>query len=329
MKYGIVGAGIWGTVFANYLANKGFNVKIWAYEKEVANSINKFNENSMYFKGAKLNKKIQATNDINEIANTDIIINAVPVQFMDEIWKSLDIDDNKIIINLSKGIEIGTMNFPVDIIKKYTNENKIYLLSGPSFAEEVYSKMHTAVVLAGKINDVTKKIQKKLRSNFFRVYLNKDIIGIEISSALKNVMAIASGIVEGLGLGKNTRSALITRGLAEITRLGKAMGANIKTFSGLAGMGDLVLTCTDSKSRNYSFGKLLTKSYSIDDALKNAGGIVEGYYTVKNAEGLSNKYSVEMPITKAIYDIIYQNADIENIIKRLMKRELKNELWGL
>jgi glycerol-3-phosphate dehydrogenase (NAD(P)+) len=221
------------------------------------------------------------------------------------------------------------MNFPVDIIKKYCADSLIYILSGPSFAEEVYEKMHTAVVLAGDINKTAKKIQKQLSSNFFRVYLNEDALGVELSSALKNVMAIASGMIEGLGLGKNTRSALITRGLAEITRLGKQIGADMKTFSGLAGMGDLILTCTDSKSRNYSFGKLLAKNYSADDALNNAGGIVEGYYTVKNAEDLSQKFSVEMPITKAVYDVIYNNAEIENIINRLMQRELKNELWGL
>lgn len=327
-KYGIIGAGIWGTVFGNFLAKKGINVKIWAYEKEVKENINKKRENTVFLKNHKLDDKLFATNDLEDLRDIETIFNAIPVPYMEKIWKKTNLNSNGSVINLSKGIEVNTLNFPYDIIKKYTKRD-IYVLSGPSFAKELYDEMKTAVVLSGEINNKAKTIQKELSNDILRVYLNKDIKGVEVCSALKNVLAIASGIVDGMGYGKNTQAALITRGIAEITRLGKIMGANIKTFSGLAGLGDFILTCTSKMSRNYSFGYYLAKKEDIEFALENAGGIVEGYYTVKNAKKLSKKYKVDMPIIEGIYDIIYNEIEINKVLKRLMSRELKNELWGL
>ena len=329
MRFGIIGAGIWGSVFADYLAKNHYKVLIWAYEESVKKSINNKNINEIYFKGHSLNKNIEATRDLEEIiSKSDVLINAVPVQYMSGVWDKVRIPGDKILINLSKGIEIDTLNFPYDILKK-NSECPIYILSGPSFAKEVYQEIYTTVVLSGEINRTARKIQDVLSSNYFRVYLNNDILGVEIAAALKNVIAIASGIVDGMNLGKNTQSAIITRGVAEVSRLGKKMGAKLKTFSGLAGFGDFILTCTDKMSRNYNFGYLLSKKNNLDEALENAGGVVEGYYTVKNARALSKKYEIDMPITESVYRIIYKNVAIQSVVEELMSRELKNEFWGM
>ena len=329
-KIMVIGAGIWGTVFANFLAKRDFETFLWSIEEDVVFDINNNHRNLKYLGEYILSDKLKATSDLLNAYDCDIIINATPVQYIKSVWDKLPGLKDKFIINLSKGIDIETLEYPVDILKKSVGcENKFFVLSGPSFAIELYKEMQTAVVLAGEDEDGMIFLQNLLSSEILRIYRNYDIIGVEIAGALKNVIAIGAGIVEGLGLGSNTQAAIITRGIAEVTRFGKIFGAKTGTFFGLAGIGDFILTCTNQMSRNYKFGLLIGKRKEQKEALNNAGGVVEGYYTLKAINRIIETKEIDMPIIQSIYEIIYGEKEIEDIVYALMTRKLKDEMWGI
>jgi len=323
----VIGAGSWGTTLANLLAEKKYDVTLWAFEENIVDEINRYRTNSEYLPGESLSPNIKATGDLKEaVRDAQYIVNVVPTQFTRAVFKgSADfIPDRAIIISAAKGIEQGTLLTVSSILQEIT-ERKIAVLSGPSFAKEVVKKHPTAVTLAAENEERGLHLQEIFNTGYFRVYTSTDVTGVELGGALKNVIAIASGISDGLGLGHNARAALITRGLAEIVRLGKAMGSDQRTFSGLSGLGDLVLTCTGPLSRNYTVGLNLGKGMPLRGILTSTKSVAEGVATSLSAYELSRKYNVEMPIVEQVYQVIYKDKSPAEAVKVLMNRTLKSE----
>lgn len=323
----VIGAGSWGTTLACLLTEKGYDVSLWAYEKEIVDEINGSRVNSIYLSDVILPVNLKATNNIGDaVKQARYVLNVVPTQFTRSIFKEAEkyISKDAVIISASKGIEQGTLLTVSAILKDITGR-KIAVLSGPSFAKEVLKKLPTAVTLATENADFSLQLQEIFNTHYFRVYTHTDVLGVELGGALKNVIAIASGISDGLGLGHNARAALITRGLAEIIRLGERMGADKRTFSGLSGLGDLVLTCTGHLSRNYSVGVSLGKGMKLKDILSSTKSVAEGVATALSAFELSRKYGVEMPVVKQVYEVIYKDENPAEAVKMLMNRALKAE----
>ncbi|MBI5195906.1 MAG: NAD(P)-dependent glycerol-3-phosphate dehydrogenase [Nitrospirae bacterium] len=323
----VIGAGSWGTVLASLLAGKGYEVLLWAFEKETAVEINNAHTNSIYIPEAYLPANLKATDDIEHaVKNADCILSVVPAQFTRAIFKKAAnlIPPSAVIISASKGIEQKTLLTVSAIIREITGRQAA-ALSGPSFAKEVIKKLPTAVTLATDNPETGQRLQEIFNTNYFRVYTHTDVLGAELGGALKNVIAIASGISDGLGLGHDARAALITRGLAEIVRLGKTMGADPRTFSGLSGLGDLVLTCTGPLSRNYTVGINLGKGIKLKDILSAKKSVAEGVATAQSAYELSKKHNVEMPIVEQVYEVIYQGKNPGDAVRLLMTRALKAE----
>ncbi len=323
----VIGAGSWGTTLANLLGEKGYDVSLWTYEKELADEINRTGINSVYMPGIPLSSNIEATSDLEKaIDNARYILSVVPTQFMRPVFSGIAKCTKKdvTIVSASKGIEHGSLLTVTPILKELT-DCQAAVLSGPSFAEEVIKKMPTAVTIAAEDSNTCMLLQDVFNTDYFRVYTNDDLLGVELGGALKNVMAIASGISDGLALGASSRAALITRGLTEIIRLGVAMGANEKTFGGLSGMGDLVLTCTGTLSRNHSVGFKLGRGEKLKDILAGMKSVAEGVATSKSAYELSRKYNVEMPIVEQIYKVINEDKDPNQAVSELMTRRLKAE----
>lgn len=323
----VIGAGSWGTTLANLLADKGHNVSLWAYEKELVDEMKHTYTNSIYLPGIPLSHHIKVTGDIKDaVSDARYILNVVPTQFTRSVFSAAAgfISEDAVIISASKGIEHGTLRTVSSILNDLSNR-EVAALSGPSFAKEVIKKLPTAVTIAADNHDTGRLLQDVFNTDYFRVYTNTDVLGVELGGALKNVMAIASGISDGLGLGASTRAALITRGLAEMTRLGVAMGAKEQTFSGLSGLGDLVLTCTGTLSRNYSVGYKLGKGEKLKGILSNMKMVAEGIATSKSAHELSRKHNVEMPIIEQIYGVINEDKKPVDAVHELMTRSLKSE----
>ena len=323
----VIGAGSWGTTLACLLAEKRYDISLWAYEKEIVDEINGSRVNSIYLSDVILPVNLKATNNIGDaVKEARYVLNVVPTQFTRSIFKEAEkhISKDAVIISASKGIEQGTLLTVSAILKDITGR-KIAVLSGPSFAKEVLKKLPTAVTLATENADFSLQLQEIFNTHYFRVYTHTDVLGVELGGALKNVIAIASGISDGLGLGHNARAALITRGLAEIIRLGERMGADKRTFSGLSGLGDLVLTCTGHLSRNYSVGVSLGKGMKLKDILSSTKSVAEGVATALSAFELSLKYGVEMPVVKQVYEVIYKDENPAEAVKMLMNRALKAE----
>ncbi|MEF3280811.1 MAG: NAD(P)-dependent glycerol-3-phosphate dehydrogenase [Elusimicrobiota bacterium] len=325
-KISVIGAGTWGTTVAKILSEKGFNVVIWAREAEVINSINLKHENEIFLKGIKLPKKLKAVHNISDaISESKLLINAVPTQYIRTTLTSYGIAfKGNIILSLSKGIELKTFERPSEILYQIFKK-PTYVLSGPNFAIEIANKMPAATTIAGPDRAERKKLQKILNCKYFRVYENDDIVGTELSGALKNVIAIAAGMCDALGLGNNTKAALITRGLNEIRKFGKKFGAKDITFLGLSGIGDLLLTCNSKISRNYSVGYNLGKGKKLKEFIQNTTHIAEGIKTSKAVYELSKKIGIEMPITNEVYYVIYHSKKPEDALKSLMSRRLKSE----
>jgi glycerol-3-phosphate dehydrogenase (NAD(P)+) len=326
----VIGAGSWGTTIACLLSNKGYDVSLWVHEKNLAEGIRETRINNNYLPDITIPDNVRVTNSIEEaLKNARYVINAVPTQYVRAVFKEtfLYILDEAIIISLSKGIERGTL-LTVSSILKELSAHPVTVLSGPSFAKEVIKKMPAAVTLAAEDKNIGHMLQEVFTLNNFRVYTHDDIIGVETGGALKNVMAIASGISDSLGLGNNARASLITRGLAEMTRLGIAMGAKERTFSGLSGIGDLVLTCTSPLSRNYTVGAKLGQGIKLKDILNQTKSVAEGVATAESAYNLSKKYNVEMPIVEQVYKVLNENKDPVLAVKDLMERSLKTEFYG-
>ncbi len=323
----VIGAGSWGTTLASLLAEKGYDVSIWSFEKETADEINNNSTNSAYLPGAVLPRGLKATNDlVSAVKKARYILNVVPTQFTRSVFREAVkyIHENAVIVSASKGIEHGTL-LTVSSILNEISGNQSAVLSGPSFAREVINKLPTAVTLATNNPETGLLLQEIFNTNYFRVYTHSDILGVELGGALKNVIAIASGISDGLGLGHNARAALITRGIAEMMRLGENMGADKRTFSGLSGMGDLVLTCTGALSRNYSVGVKLGQGMKLSDILASTRSVAEGVATALSGFELSQKFGVEMPIVEQVYKVIYKDKNPAVAVNVLMNRALRAE----
>jgi glycerol-3-phosphate dehydrogenase (NAD(P)+) len=331
-KIGVVGAGSWGTALANLLSVKGYDVHLWAFEKEVNDSIQADHENKLFLPGVKLSPTLSASNEISQVViDKDLVIIVVPSHVMREtaIQAAGHLDGRSVIVTASKGIEIKTHLTMTGILRDVfpaSFKDRLAVLSGPTFAKEVAVKVPTVATAASADLSVAAYVQQIFATPYFRVYTNDDVIGVELGGAIKNVIAIASGIVDGLGLGLNTRAALITRGLTEMQRLGINLGANPHTFSGLTGVGDLVLTCTGHLSRNHTVGKLIGEGKKLVDILSEMKMVAEGVKTAKSLYNLSRKVGVEMPISHAVYRILYEDLSPKEAVFLLMTRDLKDEM---
>ncbi len=326
----VIGAGSWGTTIAALLTEKGYDTIIWAKERAVAEQINNEKENKTYLPDLTLPDNLRATDNLfDAVASSRYIINAVPTQYIRSIFSRIQsfINSEAVVISASKGLELGTYKTPSMILREILGR-RISVLSGPSFAKEVMAKMPTAVTLAAYDKKIGLMLQEIFNTNYFRVYTHDDIIGVEIGAALKNVIAIAAGISDGLGFGYNSRAALITRGISEISRLGVKMDAKEITFFGLSGIGDLILTCTSNLSRNYTVGFKLGKGKPLSEIISETSSIAEGVTTTQAAYELSVKYGVDMPITEQVFLTLYDKKSPNDSLRDLMNRSLKTEFYG-
>ncbi len=325
----VIGAGSWGTTLSILLAEKGYDVSLWVYEEELAKEIEQKRRNTLYLPDAPLPDNVKATHSMSEaLHRARYIICAVPTQFVRAVFQNVSklVDRDAVIISVSKGIENSTF-LTVSQILQQMLPNPVAVLSGPSFAKEVVKRLPTAVTLATKDTALGLLLQEVFNTEYFRVYTHHDVLGVELGGALKNVIAIASGISDGLGLGSNARAALITRGLAEIIRLGVRLGAEEKTFSGLSGIGDLVLTCTGALSRNYTVGYKLGQGRTLKEILSEMKEVAEGVETSRAAYELSKKHNVDMPIVEQVYQVLHEGKSPTQAVKELMSRALKEEFY--
>lgn len=332
VNIGVVGAGSWGTALANLLGLKGFKVDLWVFEKEVKEQIDAFRENKVFLPGFSLSANLFPSNDIaGVVSEKDLVLIVVPSHVMRETAQKVSglLSKDTVIVSASKGIENKTHLTMSAVLKESLPEipeDSFTVLSGPSFALEVARKLPTVVTVASIDKKLAGFVQNVFATPYFRVYTNNDMIGVELGGAVKNVIAIAAGIIDGLGLGLNTRAALITRGLTEIRRLGLKLGANPRTFAGLAGIGDLLLTCTGDLSRNHTVGKKIGEGRKLNDILSEMRMVAEGIKTAKSVYNMSLKLGVEMPISHEIYHILYDDVSPQDALLRLMTRDLKQEL---
>ena len=331
MKIGVIGAGSWGTTLANVLAKKGHDVTLWVYEADLAKRLQETGVNDLYLDGITLSSKLAYTNDLSEAAqNSQLILLVSPSQVMRHVLKDLKvyIPEDCLLVSAAKGIENGTLLTMSEVLQEVLGEQvakRSAFLSGPSFAREVAAEQPTAVTVAAVNPEVAHRVQEIFSTDYFRVYTNQDVVGVEIGGAMKNVIALAAGVGDGLGFNHNARAALITRGLVEISRLGEAKGAQEATFSGLAGMGDLVLTCTGDLSRNRSVGIELGKGRKLDEILNQMRMVAEGVKTTLSAYQLATKLGVAMPITEQMYQVLYEEKDPKQAAADLMTRALTSE----
>jgi len=328
MRCAIIGAGAWGTALADLLARNGHDVALWAREPEVVTSVNTEHENTIFLAGATLHEKVVACGELaSACTGAELVLFATPSHVLRGIARdaapAVTIDAT--IVVATKGLERETLAVMSDVLAQQFPSHAIVALSGPSFAAEVVARQPTAVVAASSSASAAGMVQRALSGDAFRVYTNDDVIGVELGGALKNVIAVATGIAEGLEMGFNARAALITRGLAEMTRLGVKMGASPLTFAGLAGMGDLVLTCTGALSRNRSLGVEIARGVSLDEALATRHTVAEGVMTTHSARALAVREGIEMPIVSAVYRILFEHQPPRAAISELMRRELRAE----
>jgi glycerol-3-phosphate dehydrogenase (NAD(P)+) len=329
MRCAVVGAGAWGTALADLLARNKHDVRLWAYEPDVVDSINRNKENVRFLRGHTLADSIEAVGDLNAAVHaTELVVFATPSHVLRLIVTAVapKLPESAPLVVATKGIEKGTHCLMTDIVEQEVRGATVVALSGPSFASEVVSCQPTAVVVASREQEAAGVAQRTLSSPYFRTYTHTDVIGVELGGALKNVMAVATGIAEGLGLGFNARAALITRGLAEMTRLGVALGAEESTFAGLAGLGDLVLTCTGSLSRNRAVGVEVGKGRQLDEVLRDRETVAEGVFAAQSARELAVSKGIEMPIVDAVNRVLFEGRSARSAIGSLMTRELRAEV---
>jgi len=329
MRCAVVGAGAWGTALADLLTRNGHDVRLWAYEPDVVASINDKHQNVRFLGGHTLATSLRATGDIERaIEGAELVTLATPSHVFRRILASAakSLSGSIPIVVATKGIEKGTLCLMTEVAEQEVDGATVVALSGPSFAKEVVTCQPTAVVVASEKSDAAAVAQRAFSSPYFRAYTHTDVIGVELGGALKNVMAVATGIAEGLGLGFNARAALVTRGLAEMTRLGLALGAEQSTFAGLAGLGDLVLTCTGSLSRNRAVGVEVGKGKTLEEVLRNRETVAEGVVTAQSARELAAREGVEMPIVDTVNRVLFEGQPARSAITALMTRELRAEV---
>jgi glycerol-3-phosphate dehydrogenase (NAD(P)+) len=329
-RIAVVGAGSWGTTLANLLACKGEEVRLWAYEAEVVDAINGRHENSLFLPGMPLVPALSASSDIREtVSDAELILSAAPSHAVRGVAQSMAdaVAPDTLVVSATKGIENDTLALMSQIFAEVLPDARFVVLSGPSFAVEVCQGQPTAVVAASQDQASASEVQRIFATRTFRVYSHSDVVGVELAGALKNVIAIAAGILEGLGLGHNPRAAVITRGLAEITRLGMSMGADPLTFAGLAGMGDLVLTTTGSLSRNRALGVALAQGETLEHYRLAHRSVAEGANTSRAGAALGARMGVELPIIEKVCQVLFSGKSAREAVGELMGRELKSEQW--
>lgn len=326
-KVSILGSGGWGTAIAVMLAKYGHQVKLWSFFKEESEELKKNRENRRFLPNIKIDDSIHLTSDIKECSDADIIVMASPSHAVRNTAKILaDVaKDNQIILNIAKGIEEDTYKTMSEVIRDEVPNCKIAVMSGPSHAEEVSRGIPTTNAVASEDMTVAEYIQDVFMNPNFRVYTNSDVKGVELGGSLKNVIALCCGIIDGMGLGDNTKAALMTRGLVEMKRLGESMGARAETFNGLSGVGDLIVTCTSMHSRNRRAGILIGQGKTLNEAQDEVQMVVEGVKTCRAAKELADKMGVEMPIVSEAYKILFEGEDVYNALNNLMGRMKKNE----
>ena len=327
-KIGVLGAGSWGTALAYLLHSNGHEVMIWSIIEEEVEMLRTKRQHESKLPGVVLAEEIRITNDLGEaMTDKDVLVLAVPSPFTRSTAHSMRpyLSQGQIVVNVAKGVEEQTLYTLTDIVEEELPGVNAAVLSGPSHAEEVGKGLPTTCVVGAHDRETAEYLQNIFMSPVFRVYTSPDILGIELGGALKNVIALAAGIADGLGYGDNTKAALITRGITEITRLGIAMGGKMETFCGLTGIGDLIVTCASVHSRNRRAGYLMGKGYTMQEAMNEVEMVVEGVYSAKAAMGLARKYGIELPIIEQVNHVLFENKSAADAVKELMLRDKKLE----
>lgn len=331
MKIAVLGAGAFGTTLAVLLHYNGHKVSLWEYKKSYAKEMIKKRENKTYLPGTPLPEELEISYQLQDIiADKNLIVLAVPSQFLRSVVKQISFSDvkNTIFVNVAKGIENKTLMTMSQMLKDVfpsIQDDQLGILSGPSHAEEVCKRIPTAVVAGSTVKDTSRTIQAAFMNSYFRVYSSTDLLGVELGGAFKNVMAIGAGIIDGAKFGDNTKAAIMTRGIAEISRMGIAMGAKPETFSGLSGIGDLIVTCMSKHSRNRYVGEKLGSGLKLKEILKNMYAVAEGVETSRSASELAKKVGVDAPITREVYKILFEDKDAIKATTDLMSRDMKEE----
>ena len=331
MRVGVVGAGSWGTTLADLLAGNGHQVHLWAREPEVVESINTRHENEVFLAGARLSDALEARATIAEVVgNAELVVSATPSHAVRDVARDIaaSLPPGRVpVVSVSKGLEPGTYRFLSAVLEESMPGRPVVALSGPTFAREVYERHPTALVAASDDPEAAVEAQHVFSNSYFRVYTSPDLVGVQLGGALKNVIALAAGILVGLDLGHNAQAALITRGLAEIARLGASLGADPLTFAGLAGLGDLVLTATGELSRNRSLGIELGRGRALPDIMAERRTVAEGVNTARTAVELAKREGVELPIATEVERVLFEDKPPRQAIADLMERTLKAEQW--
>ena len=325
---GVIGAGSWGTALALLLSKNGHRVTVWSIMESEIEMLSKEHEHKDKLPGVKLPEDMEFTTDLEAtVKKSEVLVLAVPSPFTRETSKNMSsyVKEGQIIVNVAKGIEENTLMTLSEIIEEEIPQAEVAVLSGPSHAEEVGRGIPTTIVVGAKKKKTAQYLQNIFMNKVFRVYISPDVLGIELGAALKNVVALAAGIADGLGYGDNTKAALITRGISEIARLGTTMGGRWETFTGLTGIGDLIVTCASMHSRNRRAGILIGKGYTMDEAMKEVNMVVEGVYSAKAAMGLAEKYSVQLPIIEQVNEVLFNGKSAAEVVESLMLRDKKVE----
>lgn len=331
-KIAVLGGGSWGTALAILLSNKGFSVNMWLRDEKQVEDIVETRVNRKYLPNIEIPENLQVMCDIEKtIYGKDIVLLSVPTHGVRKtlLESKRFLNTDQIIVNVAKGIENDTLMRISEIVEEVLPQNKYVVLSGPSHAEEVAVNIPTTVVSASTDKEAAKYVQDIFMTPKFRVYTNPDIIGVELGGSLKNIIALGAGISDGLEYGDNTKAALMTRGIFEMARLGEKMGANPTTFSGLSGIGDLIVTCTSMHSRNRRAGILIGKGLRLEEAIKEIGMVVEGVRTTNSAYKLAEMHDVDMPITREIYNVLYKGGSVKDSVPNLMERDKKHEIENI
>lgn len=322
-KIAVIGAGSWGTTIAKLLGEKGFEVRLWVFEKKIVDDINNKRENTQYLARVKLPETIWASNSLKDVVEcAELVVSAIPTEFLRETTKQYAgyLKKGIVVVSLTKGLEDGSYKLASQILEEELSNAKIVALSGPTHAEEVSIKIPTAAVIASKNTGCLEEVKDAFSTNYFKIYAHDDLAGVEICGAIKNITAIAVGVCDGLGLGDNAKGSIITLGLAEMNRFGRHFGAKQSTCYGLAGVGDLVATCTSKHSRNRFVGEMLAKGKSFDDIKEEMHGMVaEGIKTCKAVYEFSQKHNIDLPLTTQVYKVLYEKKDLKKAIKDLIK----------